>query len=117
MEQFLSVLTKFRNVCAHSERLFTYRTRDTISDLPLHRKLSIPMQGSQYQYGKNDLFAVVIAFRYLLPDKDFRLFKKRLVKSIDDVSKKLIHIEHTDLLEKMGFPENWKNITRYRLTK
>lgn len=117
MEQFLSVLTKFRNVCAHSERLFTYRTRDTISDLPLHRKLSIPMQGSQYQYGKNDLFAVVIAFRYLLPDKDFRLFKKRLAKSIDDVSEKLIHIEHTDLLEKMGFPENWKNITRYRLTK
>lgn len=117
MEQFLSVLTKFRNVCAHSERLFTYRTQDTISDLPLHRKLSIPMQGSQYQYGKNDLFAVVIAFRYLLPDKDFRLFKKRLAKSIDDVSEKLIHIEHADLLEKMGFPENWKNITRYRLTK
>ena len=56
-------------------------------------------------------------FRYLLPDKDFRLFKKRLAKSIDDVSEKLIHIEHTDLLEKMGFPENWKNITRYRLTK
>lgn len=27
MEQFLSVLTKFRNVCAHGERLFTYRTR------------------------------------------------------------------------------------------
>ena len=55
--------------------------------------------------------------RYLLPDKDFCLFKKHLAKSIDDVSEKLIHIEHTDLLEKMGFPENWKNITRYRLTK
>ena len=26
MEQFLSVLTKYRNVCAHGERLFTYRT-------------------------------------------------------------------------------------------
>lgn len=117
MEQFLSVLTKFRNVCAHGERLFTYRTIDNISDLPLHRKMSIPMNGIQYQYGKNDLFAVVIAFRYLLPDKDFRLFKKRLTKSIDDVSEKLIHIEHTDLLEKMGFPESWKNITRYRLAK
>ena len=32
MEQFLSVLTKFRNVCAHGERLFTYRTIDNISD-------------------------------------------------------------------------------------
>ena len=26
MEQFLSVLTKYRNVCAHGERLFTYKT-------------------------------------------------------------------------------------------
>lgn len=59
MKQFLSVLTKFRNVCAHGERLFTYRTIDNISDLPLHRKMSIPMSGIQYQYGKNDLFAVV----------------------------------------------------------
>ena len=34
MEQFLSILTKFRNVCAHGERLFTYRTVDAIADLP-----------------------------------------------------------------------------------
>ena len=68
------------------------------------------MQGSQYQYGKNDLFAVVIAFRYLLPDKDFRLFKKRLAKSIDDVSEKLIHIEHTDLLKKWDFLKTGKTL-------
>ena len=40
MEQFLSVLTKYRNVCAHGERLFTYRTVDAIADTPLHKKLS-----------------------------------------------------------------------------
>lgn len=113
MQQFLSILTKFRNVCAHSERLFTYRTRDAISDLPLHHKMSIPKQGIQYQYGKNDLFAVVIAFRYLLPDKDFLIFRKRLIRLINAVSKKLIHLNNPDLLKKMGFPKNWKNITRY----
>lgn len=116
MEQFLSVLTKFRNVCAHGERLFTYRTMDSISDLPLHKKLSIPMDGIQYQYGKNDLFAVVIAFRYLLPRKDFRIFKQKLSHLIEKVSKELTHIESHELLERMGFPPNWKDITRYRLT-
>ena len=116
MEQFLSVLTKFRNVCAHGERLFTYRTIDNISDLPLHRKMSIPMNGIQYQYGKNDLFAVVIAFRYLIPSKDFLVFKRKLAALIDHTSKKLIHIDSDELLNKMGFPPNWKNITRYRLT-
>lgn len=116
MEQFLSVLTKFRNVCAHGERLFTYRTMDNISDLPLHKKLSIPMNGIQYQYGKKDLFAVVIAFRYLIPAKDFLALKKKLSRLIDNASTSLTHMDDSELLERMGFPPNWKDITRYRLS-
>lgn len=116
MEQFLSVLTKFRNVCAHGERLFTYRTIDNISNLPLHKKMSIPKKGIQYQYGKNDLFAVIIAFRYLLPQEDFITFKRKLAVVIGTVNKRLEHISEAELLEHMGFPPNWKNITRYSLT-
>ena len=115
MGQCLSVLTKFRNVCAHGERLFTYRTMDCISDFPLHRKLEIPLQGTQYQYGKNDLFAAVISFRYLLPSKDFCTFKAKLVRLMNRVSKDLVHIDSREFLHCMGFPANWKNITRYRL--
>ena len=33
----------------------------------------------RYIYGKNDLFSVVITFRYLLPKTDFLLFKKQLL--------------------------------------
>ncbi len=115
MEQFLSVLTKFRNVCAHGERLFTYRTIDNIPDLPLHQKMQIPKKGIQYLYGKNDLFAVVIAFRYLLSKEDFLKFKKKLTLEISKVNKNLVHITEDELLEHMGFPNNWKNITRYAL--
>lgn len=41
MISILTVLVKFRNVCAHGERLFTYRTADSIPDLPIHIKLKI----------------------------------------------------------------------------
>jgi abortive infection bacteriophage resistance protein len=116
MEQFLSVLTKFRNVCAHGECLFTYRTQDSISDLPLHEKLAIPKSGFQYQYGKNDLFAVVITFRYLIPSKDYLTFKKKLATLINHIFDNLVHIDNTELLNHMGFPENWNKITRYQLT-
>lgn len=115
MEQFLSVLTKFRNVCAHGERLFTYRTVDAIADTPLHRKLSLSQRGNQYEKGKQDLFAAVIAFRYLLPGSDFLEFKRKLIKEIDQVNKNAEHIREDELLNRMGFPENWKTITRYRL--
>lgn len=116
LERFLSVLTKYRNVCAHSDRLLTFKTRDQILDTPLHAKLEIPRHGNQYIYGKQDLFAVVIAFRYLLINEDFKAFKRKLVLKIGKLDKQLIHISESELLMQMGFPNNWKNITRFRLT-
>ena len=107
MEQFLSVLTKYRNVCAHGERLFTYKTVDAIADTPIHQELAIEKSGNQYKYGKQDLFVVVIAFYYLLPEKDFSCFSQNLLKIIQTVSGQLIHVEERELLEKMGFPQNW----------
>ena len=48
LKQLLEVLTDFRNVCAHNERLFTHRcAKHDIPDLPLHQKLSIPKNGQE----------------------------------------------------------------------
>ena len=115
LRQYLSVLTKFRNVCAHNERLFSYRTKDSIPDTNLHRKLCIPKMGSTYTLGKCDLFAVVIAFRYLLSPDEFRIFKSALASHIDKILNKMDHITETELLDAMGFPLNWKKISAYKL--
>lgn len=111
--QILSVITKFRNVCAHGERLFTYKTTDSIGDLLLHKKLNIPIKKGKYQCGKNDLFAVVISLRYVLSKEDFMVFKKELVKLIDQLATATSLTEH-DILAAMGFPNNWKKMTSYR---
>lgn len=37
LEQYLNVITKFRNVCAHNERLFSYQTYSDIPDTTLHQ--------------------------------------------------------------------------------
>ena len=96
------------------ERLFTYRTADSIPDLPIHRKLKIAQKGSQYVNGKNDLFSVVIALRYMLNDQWYKEFIKELKALIDKYLKKHDSISEQELYEKMGFPENWRKITRYR---
>ena len=114
MVSILAVFVKFRNVCAHGERLFTYRTADSIPDLPIHRKLKIAQKGSQYVNGKNDLFSVVIALRYMLNDQWYKEFIKELKALIDKYLKKHDSISEQELYEKMGFPENWRKITRYR---
>lgn len=60
--QYLRIFTIFRNLCAHNERLFSFQTRFEIPDTVLHKKLGIPQKGTQYLYGKHDVFALLIAF-------------------------------------------------------
>lgn len=113
LEQILSVITKFRNVCAHGERLFSYRTNDSIGDLLIHQKLNIPIFHQKYKYGKQDLFAVVISLRYVLPKDDFVIIKRQLDFLIDKLVN-TTHLNQNDILSAMGFPLNWKKITIFR---
>ena len=111
LDQFLAVITKFRNVCAHNERLFSYKTRQSISDMKVHQSLNIPKKKVQYIYGKHDLFAIVIAFRYLLSDEDFNECIKASSDVIIHYTKASQFISESTLLDMMGFPKNWKIIT------
>lgn len=115
LEQFLKILVLFRNVCAHGERLLTHRTHSVIPDTNLHRKLGIAKKGSQYTQGKSDLFAVVVALRYLLPKDRFLEFKKGLIKLINGYLRKSDAIGRDALLASMGFPRHWETITRFKL--
>lgn len=87
LHQFVTIIARCRNVCAHGERLFSFRIHETIPNTLLHKKLQIPQKNRSYQYGKQDLFAVVIALRYLISDEDFKAFKSGLTKLINKVLK------------------------------
>ena len=113
--QYLKVLTVFRNICAHNERLFSFETRFEIPDTLLHKKMSIPQKGTQYLYGKHDMFALLIAFRYLLDNEDFKSLKKELTKLLNSFSATTSVSQKNKLLQAMHFPSNWSNITRYKL--
>lgn len=113
--QYLKILTVFRNICAHNERLFSFETRFEIPDTKLHEKMDIPQKGTQYLYGKHDIFALFIAFRYLLDKEDFKLLKKELTKLFSAFAIATSSTDKNKLLQAMHFPSNWANITRYKL--
>ena len=108
MHSFLSIMTKHRNVCAHGDRFFNYRTKDSITDTSIHEKLHIPQISGRYQMGKNDLFSEVIILKYLLDKEDFRNFYYELKTCL----KKQAPGE--DILALMGFPDNWMAILRMK---
>lgn len=110
----LAIAAQYRNVCAHGERLFSYKTKSAIPDMPLHKKLGIPKCNQQYSSGKQDLFSVVIALRYLLPSDLFLSFKRELVRLIKKHLTKTGCYTESEFLAYMGFPENWASITKYK---
>jgi len=121
----LSDLNMFRNVCAHSNRLYNFKLTDNkyeISDMNVHRNMHINfiVTGSKncYLCGKNDLFSVLVCFKYLLGDSDFKSFYYQLLNIINHLKVNLHTISINDVLEKMGFPSldlstgqhDWKDI-------
>lgn len=111
LTQYLKVLTDFRNICAHNERLFLFHCRTDIPDTALHKKFKIAKIGSQYKKGKNDVFAVTIAFYYLLSKDEFKHFKKGLHNILNIFENQSSSTYIITLLDTMGFPDTWKNDT------
>ncbi len=105
LKSMLNVLSKFRNVCAHGERLYNYKTRKSISDLPIHDKLK-----NYNSRSKNDLFNIFICFKYLLSNDDFNTFAITFENIIETTFKQLGSSYATDIMNSMGFPENWKDV-------
>ncbi len=106
MGKMLAVMTKFRNVCAHNDRLFDFHTKDALLDRNIYERLRIPKEKGRYKYGKNDLYAQVIILKLLLSDEDFHIFFKDLRVCFKK------HPIHKKVLDKMGFSENWERIGR-----
>lgn len=106
--KMLAVMTKFRNVCAHNDRLFDFRTKDALLDRNIYNRLFIPKEQGRYKYGKNDLYAQVIILKLLLSDKDFQEFFHELKWCFKR------YPVHKKIIEKMGFPENWERIGKIK---
>ncbi len=105
---FLPILSNYRNLCAHEDILFEHRTQKVIPDNKYHQNLNIPRINDEYIYGKGDLFSVIIIFKYLLAKDDFRLFINEVSYEIDKLSGKLETISINTVLDRMGFPINYK---------
>lgn len=107
---YLSILANYRNLCAHEDILYDHRTQKVIPDSRYHYMLNIDMTDGEYNYGKNDLFAVVIIFRQLLTDSEFRDFINEVGFEIDMLAGKSNTVPVNNFLNKIGFPDNWRDI-------
>ncbi|MGL4365649.1 MAG: Abi family protein, partial [Cetobacterium sp.] len=108
---YIKILSLFRNICAHEERCYNVKSKDWIVDTSHHSRLNLPKNASNdYIKGKQDIFALLIILKELLSKKDFKILIKKLDEAILELDTKLQTISINDVLDKMGFPANWKNL-------
>ncbi len=109
---YLPILANYRNLCAHEDILYDHKTQLEITDTKFHNKLNIPMIQGEYIYGKDDLFALIIIMKYMLREQEFTLLMNEIEYEISILEGKLSTIKIEKVLNKIGFPVNYKEITR-----
>lgn len=109
---YLPMLANYRNLCAHEDICFENRTQKSIDDTVYHNNLSIPKIDGEFAYGKNDLFALVIMLKGVLSTDNFKLLIDEIDYELNRLSGRLDSIGINKVMERMGFPVNYKEIIR-----
>ena len=109
---YLPILANYRNVCAHEDILYNHRSQRVIPDNKYHDLLNIPKMDSEYIYGKNDLFSLLIILKRMLRKDDFTMLMNEVSYEIDILDGKVDTVSRNKMLDSMGFPENFKELAR-----
>ena len=107
---YLNVLSNYRNLCAHEDILFDHRTQREIPYSSYHKQLNIGTDDDSLSYGMNDLYSVVIILKSLLSEQQFVDLINEIGYEVDILSGKISVIPICNILNKMGFPDNWRDI-------
>lgn len=110
MSIFLPLMANYRNLCAHEDIVFENKSQREIPNNKYHEQLKIQKIDDEYIYGKNDLFSLVIMLKYMLREEEFRLLAYELGYEIDLLDGKVNTVPLSKILDKIGFPSNWKDI-------
>ena len=110
LTNYLSILANYRNVCAHEDILYENKTQRSIDDTVFHMLLGIKKENGEYVKGKNDLFALIIILRQILKHEDVKNLILELDRLIENLKMNLHVIPIENVLDRMGFPQNWNEI-------
>ena len=107
---YLPILSNYRNLCAHEDILYENRTSKEINDTIYHKLLKIKQENDVYIKGKNDLFALIIIMKEMLQFEEFKSMILEIENCVATLDYNLRTISIKDVLNRMGFPSNWKDI-------
>ena len=117
LKDMLALLSRYRNVCAHNERLYDYRSNKCqLPHLLVHDILKIPeIKPGHLKTGQNNLLAVIITLKYLLDNDEFIMFFNEFKTLLNDFKTKTNILQIEKLRKLMGLNPNWEEIKEVKI--
>ena len=85
------------------------RFYDTVEDSLLKFAVIISKSdGKEYDYGKRDLFACMLALKYVLSKSEYMKLIKEIFRLFSQTRTKLSVVTEENILKEMGFPLDWR---------
>ena len=106
LKSIMYYLSNIRNFCAHGNRLYCFRSKQSLITMPIHSIL----RDDNKIYGKYDLFAAVVSLKYLLPNDVFKCFINDIKLAFNNFMSNATVITEEALCHSMGFCKNWETI-------
>jgi abortive infection bacteriophage resistance protein len=113
LESILISSVLFRNASAHNDVIYSYKANDIVAKgiKKIYELLKIPKNKfGKYQNGINDLFALIITFKIMLPKTDLRRFFAQFNSMLSIIKRKLPEEIYKIIFKTMNLPENYNDI-------
>lgn len=110
LKTYLHNIAIVRNICAHDEKLYDLKLNNAIIKNDIHTHFEMKLQDGKYSNGYKDLFSIIIILKKLLKEEDFTMCYLNLIKNLDELNKNIKAIDFNNILNKMGFPINYKEL-------
>lgn len=113
-EKLLNIITLFRNVCAHNERLYCFKHRVFLDDkfMDLKRKLPINISKSNKNNVKSHLYSIMFIISIFLSKSELTSFKSEIVKQFKNLDRGLSSINLTDIKQMMHLDFDWNTLLK-----
>ena len=110
LKTYLHNIAIVRNICAHDEKLYDLKLNNAIIKNDIHTHFEMKLQDGKYSNGYKDLFSIIIILKKLLKEEEFTMCYLNLIKNLDELNKNIKAIDFNNILNKMGFPINYKEL-------
>lgn len=105
LEDILKTANHFRNVCAHEERLYSFKLQKPSKSSGISNIINIPTTALE----KGNLFTIVCFLKMVISKKDHKSLVRKLEKLFAKYESDFSSVSFQDILKVMGFEPNWRN--------